>query len=80
MSVFMSLFSSNSFLASPVIDNLKNGELGGSNNKRSLLARLLTPLAPTDWNGLYNSSEDVKPSGLISDGIVNSLHSSALSK
>ena len=49
------------------MDNLKNGELGGSNNKRSLLAKLLTPLAPTDWNGLYNSLEDVKPSGLISD-------------
>ena len=77
---FNFFFSSKSLLAFPAIDNLKNGEFGGSKSKRSLLAKLLTPLAPTDWNGLYKSEKNVKPSGCIREGIVNSLHSSALSK
>jgi len=74
------LFSSNSCLAFPAIDNLKKGEFGGSNNNKSLEAKLLTPLAPTDWKGLYKSEDAVKPSGCIREGIVTSEHSSALSK
>ena len=71
---------SSSSLDAPLSDSLKNGALGGSNSNRSLDARLLTPRAPTDWNGVYNSELDSKPSSGINEGIVISEHSRALSR
>ena len=34
------------------MSNLKNGEMGGSKARSSFEAKLLTPLAPTPWNGV----------------------------
>ena len=51
-SVFNSTLSDKSSFAFPAIDNLKKGEFGGSNNSKSLEAKLLTPLAPTDWKAV----------------------------